>query len=35
MIPVLTKQQAYKVDKDTTDDGHLSQAELMDNAGKL
>jgi len=34
MIPVLTKEQAYKLDKDTIESGHLSQAELMDNAGK-
>ena len=34
MIPVLTKEQAYKLDKDTIASGHLSQAELMDNAGK-
>ncbi len=33
MIPVLTKDQAYKLDKDTIGSGHLSQAELMDNAG--
>ena len=34
MISVLTKDQAYKLDKDTIERGHLSQAELMDNAGK-
>ena len=34
MIPVLTKEQAYKLDKDTIESGHSSQAELMDNAGK-
>ena len=34
MIPVLTKEQAYKLDKDTIKSGHLSQEELMDNAGK-
>ena len=34
MIPVLTKEQAYKLDKDTIESGYLSQAELMDNAGK-
>ena len=34
MIPVLTKEQAYKLDKDTIESGHLSQEELMDNAGK-
>tara|TARA_B100000029_G_scaffold503667_1_gene581012 strand:- start:425 stop:1840 length:1416 start_codon:yes stop_codon:yes gene_type:complete len=34
MIPVLTKEQAYKLDKDTIESGHLSQADLMDNAGK-
>ena len=34
MIPVLTKEQAYKLDKDTIGSGHLSQAELMDNAGR-
>jgi len=34
MIPVLTKEQAYKLDKDTIESGHLTQEELMDNAGK-
>ena len=34
MIPVLTKDQAYKLDKETIESGHLSNAELMDNAGK-
>ena len=34
MIPVLTKEQAYKLDKETIESGHLTQAELMDNAGK-
>ena len=34
MIPVLTKEQAYKLDKETIESGHLSQEELMDNAGK-
>ena len=34
MIPVLTKEQAYKLDKDTIENGRLSQEELMDNAGK-
>ena len=34
MIPVLIKEQAYKLDKDTIESGHLSQEELMDNAGK-
>ena len=34
MIPVLTKEQAYKLDNDTIESGHLSQEELMDNAGK-
>ncbi len=34
MIPVLTKEQSYKLDKDTIESGHSSQAELMDNAGK-
>ena len=34
MIPVLTKEHAYKLDKDTIESGHLSQAGLMDNAGK-
>ena len=34
MIPVLTKQQAYKLDKDTIDSGRLNQEQLMDNAGK-
>ena len=34
MIPVLTKKEAYKLDKETIKSGHLSQEELMDNAGK-
>ena len=34
MIPVLTKDQVYKLDSDTVDSGHLSQEQLMDNAGK-
>ena len=34
MIPVLTKEEACKLDKDTIESGHLSQEELMDNAGK-
>ena len=34
MIPVLTKEQAYKLDKDTIESGHLSEERLMDNAGK-
>jgi NAD(P)H-hydrate epimerase len=34
MIPVLTKAQAYKLDADTINSGHLNQEELMDNAGK-
>ena len=34
MIPVLTKEQAYQLDKDTIEREHLSQEELMDNAGK-
>ena len=34
MIPVLTKEQAYKLDNETIESGHLSQEELMDNAGK-
>ena len=34
MIPVLTKQQAYQLDKDTIESGHLSQNKLMDNAGR-
>jgi len=34
MIPVLTKEQAYKLDKDTIESGYLSQEQLMDNAGK-
>ena len=34
MIPVLTKEQAYKLDKDTIESGYLSQQVLMDNAGK-
>ena len=34
MIPVLTKDQAYKLDKDTIDSGHINLQKLMDNAGK-
>ena len=34
MITVLTKEQDYKLDKDTIESGHLSQEKLMDNAGK-
>ncbi|MBI64775.1 MAG: NAD(P)H-hydrate dehydratase [Candidatus Marinimicrobia bacterium] len=34
MIPVLTKEEAYKLDKDTIESGYLSQEQLMDNAGK-
>ena len=34
MIPVLTKDQAYTLDKDTIKSGYVSQEDLMDNAGK-
>ena len=34
MIPVLTKDEAYRLDQDTIKSGHLSQSELMDNAGR-
>ena len=34
MIPVITKEQAYKLDKDTIESGRLSQEQLMDNAGR-
>ena len=34
MIPVLSKTEACKLDLDTIDSGHLSQEELIDNAGK-
>jgi len=34
MIPVLTKDQAYKLDDDTIENGHLTQEKLIDNAGK-
>ena len=34
MRPVLTKHQAYKLDKNTVESNHLSQEQLMDNAGK-
>ena len=34
MIPVLTKEQTYRLDKDIIDTGHLSEEKLMDNAGK-
>ena len=34
MIPVLTKEQAYKLDNDTIESGCISKDELMDNAGK-
>lgn len=35
MIPVLTKEKAYKLERDTIESGHLSQSDLMDNAGKV
>ena len=35
MKPVLTKEQAYNLDNYTIDSGHLSQENLMDNAGKV
>ena len=35
MIPVLTKEQAYQLDKDTIKSGNLSQEDLMGNAGKV
>ena len=34
MIPVLTKSEAYKIDKDTVISGCSTELELMDNAGK-
>ena len=34
MISVLTKDQAYELDRATIESGHLSQEELMDNAWK-
>ncbi|MBI45814.1 MAG: hypothetical protein CMG66_06605 [Candidatus Marinimicrobia bacterium] len=34
MIPVLTKEEAYKLDRKTIESGYLSQEKLMDNAGK-
>ena len=34
MIPILTREEAYKVDKDTIESGHLSKEQLMDNAGR-
>jgi NAD(P)H-hydrate epimerase len=33
MIPVLLKKQAYKLDKDAVESGHVSEDQLMDNAG--
>jgi len=33
MIPVLLKKQAYKLDKDAVESGHISEDQLMDNAG--
>ena len=33
MIPVLTKSEAYKIDKDTIISGCSTELELMDNAG--
>jgi len=35
MIPVLTKEQAYKLDEDTITSGHLTKQDLMDKAGKI
>ena len=34
MIPVLTKEEASRLDEDTIESGYLSKQELMDNAGK-
>ena len=33
MIPILTKDQAYQLDKSTVESGLLTEEELMDNAG--
>jgi len=33
MIPILTKEQAYQLDKSTINSGLFSEEELMDNAG--
>ena len=34
MISVLTKEEAYKLDKETIDSGYRTKEQLMDNAGK-
>ncbi|MDP6852430.1 MAG: NAD(P)H-hydrate dehydratase [Candidatus Marinimicrobia bacterium] len=34
MIPVLTREAAYALDRDTIESGYLSENELMHNAGK-
>ena len=34
MIPVLTRKEAYKLDRNTIKSGHLSKRKLLDNAGK-
>jgi ADP-dependent NAD(P)H-hydrate dehydratase / NAD(P)H-hydrate epimerase len=33
MIPILTKEQAYQLDKSTINSGYMTEEELMDNAG--
>ena len=35
MIPVLSCEQSYSLDKITIDSGYLSEKQLMDNAGRL
>ena len=34
MIPVLSCEESFSLDKDTINSGHLSDKELMDNAGR-
>ena len=35
MIPVLTRKEAYGLDKKTIESGYLSERKLLDNAGKV
>ena len=34
MIPVISQNEAFSLDKDTIDSGYLSEDKLMDNAGQ-
>ena len=34
MIPVLSCEEAFSLDKDTVNSGNLSDKQLMDNAGR-